>query len=326
MKRLVVLFIIIACSFESIAQGPQQKFWALNNNGIFLLDQIGSTGASVAYSVRKLRRHYTGFVIRVRKQISGTDPIGDVAFDASNQLSASSVVTITTAGGGYSVGDKVTFSTFYSGSSVYVVTWYDQSGNARDVTQATTSQQPRIVNAGTLETSNSKATVRFISSNATVLTATIASSAMFGSGYLGTASLVLEASSGNTSAFGYADGGTDRWQAHINESNNLYFDVGSSYNRLSYVNTSNIGLLRTYALVAGSSLMQIWVSGVNVSSSTPTMSASTTGTFYLGAVPPFPSDWYHNNDESEVIIFPKALSTIEIGMLNRNQKLFFSTP
>jgi hypothetical protein len=325
MKKLVVLFIIIACSFESIAQGPQQKFWALNNNGVFLLDQI-STGASVAYSVRKLRRHYTGFALRVRKQVSGTDPQADVAFDASNQVSGTSIVTVTVAGGGYSIGDKIAFSTFYASSSVYVVTWYDQSGNNRDVTQSATSQQPRIVNSGTLETSNSKTSIRFISSSTTVLTASIPSSTMFGSGYIGTASLVLEASTGNTSAFGYSDGGSDRWQAHINESSNLYFDVGTSYNRISYVNSSNIGLLRTYALVAGPSLMQIWVGGSSVSSSTPTMSASTTGTFYVGAIPPFPSDWYHNNKQSEVIIFPKALSSVEIGTLNRNQKSFFSTP
>src|SRR5690606_27030192 len=36
-------------------------------------------------------------------------------------------------------------------NSGFVVRWYDQSGNARDATQATAGSQPRVVNAGALE-------------------------------------------------------------------------------------------------------------------------------------------------------------------------------
>lgn len=312
-----------------MAQGPQQMFWALNNNGTYLLDLIGSTNASVAYSVRKLRRNYTGFAMRVRRTGGGGgsgNPQGDVAFDANGVVSGSSIITITTAGGGYAIGDEVQFSTFYNSRNVWVTTWYDQSGNNRHVSQSTTSQQPRIVNSGTLETSNSIASIRFINSNETVLTATIPSSTMFGSGYIGTASLVIEASTSSTSSFGYSDGGSDRWQAHINESNNLYFDVGSSYTRLSYNNSASIGNLRAYALVAGVSLMEIWLSGTRVANSTPSLSASTTNNFYVGAIPTFPGTWYHDNDQSEIIIFPRALSSAEIGILNRNQKAFYGTP
>lgn len=320
---IVLLFFLVQINVK--AQGPQQMFWALNSTGTYLLDQIGSTDASVAYSVRKLRKNYNGFAMRVRRS-GGGSPEGDVAFDANGVVSANSMITITDGGGGYSVGDVVQFSTFYSGRSVYVMTWYDQSGNNRHVSQSTNSQQPRIVNSGTLETSNSIASIRFINSDETVLTANIPSSTMFGSGYIGTASLVVEASNSSTSSFGYSDGGSDRWQAHINESNNLYFDVGTSYNRLSYSNSASIGNLRTYALVAGNSLMEIWLSGTRVANSSPSMSASTTNNFYVGAIPTFPGTWYHNNDQSEIIIFPKALSATEIGIINRNQKTFYGTP
>lgn len=322
-----VLFLVVVSliSFKSSAQAPQQMFWALNR-GTYLLDQIPTASASVAYSVRKLKKAYTGPAMRVRRVNIFADAVGDVAFDASGVVSANSIVTVTTAGGGLSVGDKVTFSSFYSGTSAYVVTWYDQSGNARHVTQTTTSQQPRIVSGGTLETSNSRASVRFINANSTVLTATIASSTMFGSGYIGSASLVAEASSGNTSSFGYSDGGTNRWQAHINESNNLHFDVGNSYDRLTYVNTASVGVLRNYVLVAGPSLMQIWLSGSLVASSAPSMSASTTSNFYFGAIPTFSGSWYHNDNQSELIIFPKAMNSTEIGILQTNQKRFYSTP
>jgi hypothetical protein len=39
-----------------------------------------------------------------------------------------------------------------SDGNVFVTTWYDQSGNARNVVQATAANQPRIVNAGVVET------------------------------------------------------------------------------------------------------------------------------------------------------------------------------
>ncbi len=322
-----VLFLVVVSlfSFKSSAQAPQQMFWALNK-GAYLLDQIPTVSASVAYSVRRLKNAYTGPAMRVRRVNTGTDAQGDVAFDANGVVSANSIITITTAGGGATLGSKITFSTFYASTSAYVVTWYDQSGNARHVTQATTSQQPRIVNAGTLETSNSRAAIRFINSSSTVLSATIASATMFASGYIGTASLVAEASSGNTSSFGYADGGTNRWQAHINEGNNLHFDVGNGYNRLTYINTASIGALRNYVLVAGPSVMQIWLSGTMVASSAPSMTASTTGTFYVGGIPTFSGSWYHDNDQSELIIFPKAMNSSEIGILQTSQKRFYSTP
>lgn len=321
----IILSFFLFFISNSNAQGPQQMFWALNTSNPFLLDKIVRTNASVAYSVRKLRREYSGFAVRVRRS-GGGSPEGDVAFDGNGVVSANSLVTITRAGGGYSVGDEIIFSSFYSGRSVFVMTWYDQSGNNRHVTQTTASQQPRIVNSGSLEVSNSIVSVRFINSNSTFLSVSVPNTIMFSSNYIGTASMVLEASSGTTSAFGYSDGGSNRWQAHMNESNDLRFDVGTSYTRLMVNNNASVGALRTYSLIAGPSLMQVWRSGSLIASSTPSLSGSSLSTFYLGAIPPFPGAWYHNNDISELIIFPIVLNASEIGILNSDQKLFFSTP
>jgi hypothetical protein len=52
--------------------------------------------------------------------------------------------------------DTATLASWGGASSVYVSKWYDQSGNANHLLQATNGAQPRIVNAGTLETINSK--------------------------------------------------------------------------------------------------------------------------------------------------------------------------
>ena len=43
----------------------------------------------------------------------------------------------------------------------FVETWYDQSGNGNDVTQTTSSKQPKIVSSGSLVTVNSKASFKF---------------------------------------------------------------------------------------------------------------------------------------------------------------------
>ena len=55
---LLVLFFVFPFGILS-AQSPSQMFWALNQNASFLLDQVPSASASVAYSVRKLKRNYT---------------------------------------------------------------------------------------------------------------------------------------------------------------------------------------------------------------------------------------------------------------------------
>jgi len=57
----------------------------------------------------------------------------------------------------------------------YVTTWYDQSGNANNATQATAANQPQIVSAGNIITSNGYQVIRYDGSNdnfGTSLTAT----------------------------------------------------------------------------------------------------------------------------------------------------------
>ena len=57
------------------------------------------------------------------------------------------------------VGAPVAFTG--QGISAFVDTWYDQSGNGRDVDQSTTSLQPKIINNGSLVTLNSKPAISF---------------------------------------------------------------------------------------------------------------------------------------------------------------------
>lgn len=329
MKKLIqFIFILFICFSENtFAQAPKHHFWGLNHNKT-VLDRIKSTNASMAYSVRKLRRLYTGFAMRVRKGTGTSLATADVAFNATNGVvDANSVVTIVTAGtaSGHTVGSKVKFGTFYNASSVYVITWYDQSGNARHVTQATEAKQPRIVNAGTLQLSNGKTSIYFGGASATILQITVAPSVVFGSGYIGTAAVVLERSDGNTIAFGYSPNSSGRWQCHINWNTKFYFDVGfDKYGRIVAVNPyTGLG---TYMMIANSTApqMRIFIDGVlaiaDTSNSPSPLPASTT-VFNIGGI-----DYFHTGHQSELIFFPAALADNEIEIIQRNQKTFYKTP
>jgi hypothetical protein len=87
------------------------------------------TGATVAYSLRKLRTAYSGSAIRVRRSSDNTEQ--NIGF-VGNDLDTASLLTFCGAGNGF------------------VTTWYDQSTNANNSTQATATSQAQIVSSGAL--------------------------------------------------------------------------------------------------------------------------------------------------------------------------------
>jgi hypothetical protein len=89
------------------------------------------TGATVAYSLRRLRTAYTGNAIRVRRSSDNAEQ--DFGF-VSNVLDTASLLTFCGAGNGF------------------ITTWYDQSGNANNATQATAASQAQIVSSGAVIT------------------------------------------------------------------------------------------------------------------------------------------------------------------------------
>lgn len=92
------------------------------------LDRAGlssSTLASVAYSVRKLSSTYAGYALRIRR--SSDNAAQDIGFTAGGHL------------------DTISLKTFVGSGNGFITTWYDQSGNNINLTQATTSQQPVLL-------------------------------------------------------------------------------------------------------------------------------------------------------------------------------------
>ena len=85
-----------------------------------ILDMV-SAAAVACYSLRTLRAFYTGPLVRLRR--------------ASDNAESDFFATI------HGIVDVVAVAAWAGGDS-FVVTWYDQSGNGIDVTQATAAKQP----------------------------------------------------------------------------------------------------------------------------------------------------------------------------------------
>jgi hypothetical protein len=99
------------------------------------------SGATAAYSLRKLNRSYTGYAIRVRRSSDNTAL--DISFDGSGNL------------------DTTSLTSFVGANDGFVSIWYDQSGNSKNATQTALTNQPQIIVSGTLQTLNSKPTLYF---------------------------------------------------------------------------------------------------------------------------------------------------------------------
>ena len=131
--------------------------------GLPPLDEVGTTSSTnlIALGLRRLSRSYTGNALEVR---NSNNAIGTLAFDSNDEVSTSSIVTITTAGSsGFNVSSQHTLSAFASNGTgeVRVRTWYDQSGNARHLVQSTTTTQPYLMQSGSFNLIDGKPSVYF---------------------------------------------------------------------------------------------------------------------------------------------------------------------
>ena len=133
-------------------------FVAFQVNAQNTLDSLGlssSTPASAAYSFRLLSSSYTGPLARITIGTVYYDVYPDAStlknFSLNSPISASYVNYNDASTGATSnlLSSIVTGST-----SATVAIWYDQSGNNKNAIQATTSIQPRMINAGTIDNTN----------------------------------------------------------------------------------------------------------------------------------------------------------------------------
>jgi len=240
-------------------------------NEIPILDLFPS--AHHAYSLRKLRTAYSGFCLRVRRTTTTptvTTTTVDLSFDSNGTISLNSAITyvsgtITLATNlgqfcasvvnGYSNPDLVN-----TNQDIFVSTWFDQSGNGKNVVSTTTTQQPRIVLGGNLETKNGKVAVRFIRASFTRLFLTDTTMNTSNLAQYIVASLITTNVTTNFSAFRYQ---VIPWYNPVSNSLNTYIGYNSAFTHLSNANDT---VNRLYSLVAGASTYNAYTNTRNIGS------------------------------------------------------------
>jgi hypothetical protein len=123
------------------------------NTAVPLLGTLSATAAG-AYSFRLIKPGYAGKACRVQRSSDSTQL--DIGFTAAGDL------------------DEAAMTTFVGANSAFVATLYDQSGNARNLTQAVTANMPRIINVGTIDRLSTRAAFRTDGTAQNLVTATFA--------------------------------------------------------------------------------------------------------------------------------------------------------
>ena len=110
-----------------------------------LLDNY--SGSAAAYSLRRIGpSSYFGPAIRVRRDSDNT--LRDIGFTSDGQLDTVGLLDFVGVTG-----------------SGFVTTWYDQSGNNNNATQATTGSQPLVISSGSVITDNNRNAIRAVNAS-----------------------------------------------------------------------------------------------------------------------------------------------------------------
>jgi hypothetical protein len=119
------------------------------------LDLIPKSAVACAYSLRLLRRDYTGPAIKVFRVSDSVQ--ADVSFDSTGRVSGNSPV---------STGGNLT--SFVGSGNVLVTVWYDQSTNSNNANQASSSLMPKLATSGAFYTQNNRLGVYYANGSMTV--------------------------------------------------------------------------------------------------------------------------------------------------------------
>jgi sugar lactone lactonase YvrE len=166
------------------------------------LDKLGltsSTPSAGAYSLRSLSSSYSAPLVRIAIGSSFYDVYPDATTDQGFSLTSPVSAAYSSYNASATGATGTNLSAVIGSNSATVAIWYDQSGNDYNGIQSNSSLQPQIINAGTINTSNSKPALKFTGSQYLIVTTTAFNADLSGS-------VVYAATSANTSV-----GGGNTW-------------------------------------------------------------------------------------------------------------------
>jgi hypothetical protein len=340
MKKLKYVLLIVCCVLflqELSAQALPMNRYSINKQ--YVIDMV-TLKPSFAFSSRKLRKDYNGFVIRLRRSVDNAE--ADILFDTNDVVTDASTAKIAVAGtSGFAVNATMTLATFRSGKTLAVSIWYDQSTNGYNGVQTTTTRQA-VYNMAVAGATNQYPSLIFTGTSKHNVTVNQTLPTLLGSGLRGSVMMVAKilTSTTNNNSFGHSDSSDNnkRWSAHMNwpSDNNMYTDLGaSSGGTRNFLNDATVGFnkYKQYTIVRNTSSKTVRVSETdknNVASGlTPTSVTWSTGsTFGVGLTtgsldaPPLNQNGFTGNIP-EFILYPEPLTPGQYRLIEFNQLNFW---
>lgn len=324
MRNILLLLLILLNVPSSNAQALPVNRYEVRK----LVLDLYEGNPSFAYSLRKLKRDYNGFAVKIRRSSDNAEV--NVYFDTNDIVSNSSNVTVTAIGtSSLIIGQVLNYATFIGANTAFVTTWYDQGTNAYHATQTTVAVQPRLVlnSAGPLNTLPSilydgTAPPDYLNVSQPIQNLT-------NSGINGSFLLVCKPTQ-NTGqlSFGTRFASEWRWAFHINWSDgNCYFDASEiccAGNR-AFANGGNINLYKQYSFVRGTTFKTLRINGIatTLNNAAAASTANTGGSFFIGAWSGLPGSTGFFGNTSEIIMFPTDLTNIQLAPVESNQVSFW---
>ncbi len=286
----------LATSLTAVVGSSSSRYWV---GGSPLAGGVGIS-PSALFGLRKMRAAYAGSAILVRRSSDNTEQ--GIGFTATGDL------------------DVTALTSFVGSGSGYVKTWYDQSGNGQNATQATAGAQPVIVASGTVLSMNGRPTVSF---NGAATLVAPSFPALFNNTTGGSENAVAQAVNTMT------DWGTVVSAANGSTWWGLYTNLpGGGFTALSSVSGSidiHSGVTWTSPLVVTHVQnpgvnQELFVDGVSKGTAA-TGNFANTGACYIGADNGI---FLFIGTISEITLWPSALSTANRQALEYNQGAYFS--
>ena len=293
----------------------------------YTLGSVGINPASItatiaqAYGLRKTVVGYSGYAIKVRRSSDNTEQ--DIGF-SGNDLDTAALLTFCGAGSGY------------------VSKWYDQSGNSRDMAQATTGSQPKIVNSGVLVTNNGRAAMLFDGTDDYMERTT---AELYSSGAATVCGVASGTSTANTQECILGEGGTGSNNARyfINKCANAKFGFnvvgdasGSDVLTQDLSDTADAATFGTtptqWTFVDSGTQVTRYRGGTGLINNTITSAYSRSGKTLtlnrqtIGALHRLAVGNYAAFQPSELVIINAAANNTDRQFIEANQKTYFGTP
>ena len=313
MKKLLTLLFLLTAFYSNAQQNNLNKITGLE-----------STTASVAYSLRQLSTSYTGPLVRIKVGNSFYDVYPDASTTKFSLNSKISAAVGSYDAGVAPAGTSALSSIITSSTNATVAIWYDQSGNAVHVLNA--SALANIITSGTINTISGQPTINFTSTNSYLTSSTTVN-------YSTQTHATVNAVAQNVASINYisgiiSTGDNGGWGLCYDPTTTIkgyWVDASGGYGAQSNENSTEPKIVTgTIGTIASGTSSFIYINGTQKGTrGAQNLANGTTDKIYVG-VRGNDSNRKFIGNISEVFMFPKTLSSAEQTALESSQSIFLA--